>query len=205
LSATIDAKAVALPLLAVVLVVGVLGVQLANGGGSFTPLRPANPCSVGNASSVSTGTDGLTERLVVLGLDRAACRLHTTREALILQLAQPQTRTSADIDALRAGLLDAIDRMEADHTLPSPSALVAQAVDQSNLNALVKAAIRALPASAIDRSFTTDGVLRDTVNNLDFSTLLANLHDPGDLTQQVNFAVAQAIGQALLGHLRDLL
>jgi hypothetical protein len=203
-SATSSLRTAALPLLGAVLVSGVVGAQIAYGGGAFTPLRPDNPCSVREVTSVSTGTDGLTERLVTLGLDRAACRLGTSREALLLQLASQDSQPDAQINALRAGLLDAVDRMKADGTLPSASDLVDQAVDQSNLSDLLKAAIHALPDSAIDRSLTTDGVLRNTVNNLDLRTLLANLGNPADLTQQIDTAVSFAVEQSLLADVRNV-
>ena len=130
---------------------GVLGVQLANGGGDFAPARPAHPCAHRTVTSVSTGIEGLGERLVLLGLDGAACRLHVTREALVLEprrgRARPPTPRS---DALRAGLLEAVDRMKADGTLPPASKLTDEALDNADLNDFVKAAIRALPDSLID-------------------------------------------------------
>ena len=95
----------ALPAVAVVLVSGVLGVQLANGGGQSAPSKTANPCAVRTVNSVSTGIEALAERLVILGLDGAACHLHVSREALTLQLAQQGTPTDAQVNALRAGLL----------------------------------------------------------------------------------------------------
>ena len=71
---TAGARVRALPVLAAVLVSGVLGVQVAHGGGDFTPPQPADPCAARTVTSVSTGIDGLGERLVLLGLDGAACR-----------------------------------------------------------------------------------------------------------------------------------
>ena len=59
--------------------------------------------------------------------------------------------TDAQVDALRAGLLEAVDRMKADGTLPPASDLVDEALDSSDLNGFVKAAIRALPDSVIDQ------------------------------------------------------
>ena len=81
---TVKLRVAVLPVLAVALVAGVLGVQVAHGGGEFTPLKPADPCAVRAVTSTSTGIDGLTEQLVLLGLDGAACQLGVTREALIL-------------------------------------------------------------------------------------------------------------------------
>jgi hypothetical protein len=198
-------RAAALPALAAVLVSGVLGVQLANGGGDFSPLRPANPCSVHAVTSVSPGIEGLTERLVVLGLDGAACRLGTTREALTLQLAQPGERTDAQINAVRAGLLQAVDRMKADGSLPPAADLIDEALDESNLNGLLKAAIRALPDSVINAALKTDDVLRRTINGLDLRAVLTNLNNPDDLTRQLNSAVTKAVEQSLVARLRDLI
>ena len=198
-------RAVALPVAAAALVSGVLGVQIANGGGDFTPARRAPPCAHRAVTSVSTGIEGLSERLVLLGLDGAACRLHMTREALALELAQSSTPTDAQVDALRAGLLEAVDRMKADGTLPPASELTDEALDNSNLNGLIKAAIRALPDSVINSALKTDDVLRRTINDLDIRSLLANLNDRDELSQQINAAVTKAVKDSLVARLRDLL
>ena len=198
-------RAVALPVLAAALVSGVLGVQIANGGGEFTPTRPAPPCAHRTVTSVSTGIEGLSERLVLLGLDGAACRLHVTREALALDLAQSRNPTDAQVNALRAGLLEAVDRMKADGTLPPPSELTDEALDNSNLNGFIKAAIRALPDSLINSALKTDDVLRRTINALDLRAVLANLNDPDELTQQINAAVTKAVKDSLTARLRALL
>jgi hypothetical protein len=198
-------RAVALPVVAAALVSGVLGVQIANGGGDFTPARSASPCAHRAVTSVSTGIEGLTEQLVLLGLDGAACRLHVTREALALDLAQSRTPTDAQVDALRAGLLEAVDRLKAEGRLPPASTLTDEALDSADLNSFVKAAIRALPDSLINSVLKTDDVLRRTINGLDLRSLLANLNDPDQLSQQINAAVTKAVKDALVARLRDLL
>lgn len=198
-------QALALPVIAVALVLGVLGFQISNGGGKFTPQRTADPCAVTEVNSVSTGIEGLAERLVILGLDGAACRLHVSREALVLDLAQQGTPSDAQVNALRAGLLEAVDRMKADGTLPKASALTDQALDESNLNGLLKAAIRLLPNSLIDSALKTDDVLRRAINDLDLRQLLANLHNPDQLTQQIDAAVTQAVKDSLIARLRSLI
>jgi len=194
-----------LPSLAVVLVSGVLGIQLAHGGGSFEPLRPADPCAVRDVTSQAGGIEGLTERLVLLGLDGAACRLHVSREALTLELAQAGTPSDAEIVALHAGLLDAVRRMEDAGTFPPASALVDEALDSADLNDFVRAAIRALPDSVIDAALKTDDVLTRTIDNLDLRALLADVDDRQSLDQQLDDAVAQAVRDSLTGRLRDLL
>ncbi|OLE26055.1 MAG: hypothetical protein AUG49_09135 [Catenulispora sp. 13_1_20CM_3_70_7] len=190
-------RAGALPALAVVLVSAVLAVQLANGGGRYSPLRPASSCVARSVSSVATGIDGLTEQLVLTGLDAAACQIGVSREAFALQLAQPGTHTDAQINALRTGLLTAVDTLKADGKLPRASQLAREAVDASNLSSFRKAAIRAIPDALIDRTLTTDDVLRRTINDLDLRALLANLGNRHDLTTQVDTAVMKAVLERL--------
>ncbi len=196
---------IALPVAAVILVSGVLGIQLANGGGTYEPLRPADPCSERVVTSEAGGLDGLTERLVLLGIDGAACQLHLTREALTLELAQSATPTDAQIVALRVGLLAAVDRMKKDGTLPKASALVDEALETADLNGLLKTAIRALPAALIDSALKTDDVLVRTIDELDLRDLLADINDQDDLENQVEVAVTKAVKDSLNARLRNLL
>lgn len=198
-------RACVLPALAAVLISGVLGVQLANGGGDFVPARTADPCAARDVQSVSSGIDALGERLVLLGLDGAACRLGVSREALVLELALPGTRTDAQIEAMRAGLLEAVDRMDADGTLPPASELVDEALDNADLNSFLEFGIRALPDSVINAALKTDDVMRRAIEGLDLRKLLAGLNDPDGLTRQINAAVTQAVKDSLIARLRDLL
>ncbi|MEO6606765.1 MAG: hypothetical protein ABIN55_14270 [Aeromicrobium sp.] len=196
---------VGLPVAAVVLVCGVLGIQLANGGGKYEPLKSADPCAERVVASEADGIDGLTERLVLLGIDGAACQLHVTREALTLELAQPGTRTDAQIDALRAGLLSAVSRMKKDGTLPPASELVDETLETADLNGLLKAAIKALPAAVINSALKTDDVMIRAIDELDLRELLANLDDQDDLENQVEIAVTRAVKDSLEARLRNLL
>lgn len=196
---------IALPVGAVIAVAGVLGVQLANGGGTYEPLKPADPCVERVVTSQAEGIDGLTERLVLLGIDGAACRLQVTREALTLELAQTDTRTDAQIDALRGGLLDAVARMKDDRTLPPASDLVDEALASANLNGLLEGAIRLLPDSVINTALKTDDVLVRAINDLDLRQLLTTLNNQNDLERQVEVAVTQAVKDSLAARLRNLL
>jgi hypothetical protein len=195
----------ALPVLAVALVAGVLAVQVGHGGGSFEPLHPADPCVEREVTSRAEGIDALTERLVLLGIDGAACRLHVSREALTLELAQSDDPTDAQVDALRGGLHDAVHRMKADGTLPPISSFVDEALDNADLNGFLKAAIKALPDSVIDAALKTDDVLDRTIDDLDLRELLANVDDQDDLNRQVEAAVTQAVKDSLVDRLRNLL
>jgi hypothetical protein len=180
-------------------------VQVANGGGTFEPLRPADPCVARTVTSRADGIDGLTERLVLLGIDGAACRLHVSREALTLELAQPGTRTDAEIDALHAGLLSAVQRMKDDGTLPPASDLVDEALDNADLNGFLETAIRALPDPVVNAALKTDDILTRAIDDLDLRILLANLDDQDGLNQQIETAVTQAVKDSLVARLGDLL
>lgn len=196
---------VALPVAAIALVVGVVGVQLAHGGGTYEPLRPADACAERVVTSEVDGIEGLTERLVLIGIDDAACTLGVSREALTLELAQPGERTDAQVDALRKGLLAAVARMKDDGTLPPASDLVDEALDSADLNGLLERAVRALPDAVVDSALRTDDVLVRAIDDLDLRTLLADLDDQDQLEQQVEMAVTQAVKDSLVARLRDLL
>ena len=198
-------RAAGLPAVAVVLVSGVLATQLAYGGRTYEPLRPADPCAARTVTSQSEGIDGLTERLVLIGVDNAACTLGVSREAFTLDLAGPGDPTDAQIDALRGGLLSAVDEMKADGTLPPASSLVDEALESADLDDWVKTLIRALPDSVVDAALKTDDVLTRAIEDLDLRALLENLDDPGELNAQVEAAVTRAVKDSLADRLRDLL
>ena len=197
-------RLVGLPLVAVVLVAGVLGVQLSHGGSEFEPTRTADPCAARTVTSTSTGIDGLVERLVLLGIDGAACTSGTSREAFTLALAEPGERTDAQVEALRGGLVGAVRRLEDEGTLPASSELVNEALDGIDLNRFLVAALRALPDSVIDSALRTDDVLVRTIEDLDLRSLLANLDDRDDLNRQIEDAVVPAVRDSLVDRLKNL-
>ena len=194
----------ALPSLALALVVGVLGIQVAAGGGDFAPLEPADPCATREVSSASEGIDGLTENLVLLALDDAACTLGVSREALTLELAQTSDPTDEQVDALHDGLLSAVSQMDAEGTLPPASGLVDEALENAELNAFVEAAIRALPDSVVDGALKTDDVLTRAIDELDLRMVLENLDDPDALDQQLEVAITQAVKDSLVARVQEL-
>jgi len=194
-----------LPAVALALVGGVLALQLTNGGGEFEPLHPADPCEARAVTSQAEGIDGLTERLVLLGIDGAACRLGVSREAFTLQLAQPGPRTDAEVEALHDGLLVAVGRMKEDGTLPPISDLVDEAMDNADLNRFLEAAIRALPDSVIDAALKTDDVLTRAIDDLDLRSILENLDDQDGINEQMEAAMTEAVKDALVDRLRNLL
>ncbi len=198
------ARLVGLPAVALVLVSGVLGVELANDGGRFEPLKPADPCVEREVTSEAEGIDALTERLVLLGIDGAACRLGVSREALTLELAQPGQRTDEQVDALRAGLHAAVDRMTKDGSLPEASDLVDEALGNADLNGFLEALIKALPDSVIDAAVKMDDVLHRTIDDIDLRDVLENLDDPDDLNRELNAAVEEAVKDSIVDRLKGL-
>lgn len=198
-------RATGLPVVALILVGGVITTQLANGGGTFEPLRPVDACVERTVTSLASGIEGLTEDLVLIGINNAACDLGISREALTLELAQPGTRTDAEIDAVEQGLLSAVRQMKGDDSLPPASDLVDEALDAADLNRFLEAAIRALPDSLIDSALETDDVLTRAIEDLDLRDLLADLGDQADLNRQIEAAVTQAVKDSLVARLRNLL
>lgn len=132
----------------------------------------------------------------------AACRSAGRRS---LELAQAEVRTDAEIDALRAGLRDAVQQMKDDQTLPPASDLVDDALDATDLNSWLKAAIRAIPDRAVDAALKTDDILLRTIDDLDLRSILANLDDQADLNRQVTAATTEAVKESLAARVRDLL
>ena len=202
---TITLRQALLPAAAAVLIGGVLGVQAANGGGDFVPARAHNPCAPRTATAVTDGLDGLSERLILIGLDRAACTLGVTREALVLDLAKGEKPSDAQVAALHDGLLSAVARLSQDGSLPKASTLANEVVASSNLPFLVKEGIRLIPDSAIDAVVKTDDVLRRTVEQLDLRKLLVNIKDPNALNAQLKTAVIEGVKESVIARLKDLL
>ncbi len=108
-----------------------------------TAVRVAAPCGP-RPLFPRGGVDGTTQRIVLDGLGRAACRLGVTRESLVVSLApksgehlqQPDAKVER---ALRAGLAAAIDAAEHRGELPGLVAFLArQAVEHAPLDRLVQ-------------------------------------------------------------------
>ncbi len=194
-------RRLALPLIAVVLVVAVLGVQIAAGGGHYVPLRPDNPCTSSPVSAVHAQLEPLAGQIVLLGLDSTACRLGISRERLVLTLAENRSLDPRDASALKAGLLDAVNQLDRQGQLPKVSQLLPQALAQANLPRLVKTIIEAIPNSVVDRLLPTAPLLRQTIDQLNVNQLLRELHDPGQLNTVLEAAILHAAGGQILERL----
>jgi hypothetical protein len=109
--------------LAALLAAGVVLVAVELGKGALSDPLPklANPCVPRDGRT--GGIDATVQRIVLDGLDGAACRLHTTREELVLSLA-PEAGLHRRWDAhtievaIRAGLLRSIDEAQRRGDIP---------------------------------------------------------------------------------------
>jgi hypothetical protein len=137
----------ALAILATLLaaVLALVAVELGKGAAEEPGPKLANPCH--SRPGRSGGLDAAVQRIVLDGLDGAACRLHTTREELVLSLA-PETGVRRRWDehtievAVRAGLLQAVDRAERRGDIPGFVApLLRRLVETAPLDRLIRGGI----------------------------------------------------------------
>ena len=138
------ALAILAALLAAVIVL--VAVELGKGAAAEPGPKLAKPCH--ERPGRTGGFDATVQRLVLDGLDGAACRLHTTREELVLSLA-PETGVHRRWDqhtievAVRAGLLQAVDRAERRGDIPGFAApLLRRLIETAPLDRLIRGGIR---------------------------------------------------------------
>lgn len=196
-----SARALRLPLAAVVLVVLVLGVQVAAGGADYEPRRAADPCRERPAARVRPALEPLAERVVLVGLDETACKLRVSRERLALALASPRDRRALGRERgtderglareLKAGLGRGVDRLDRRGQLPAAAALLPSAADQLDVPEAARPLIGLLPDATVNDLAPTGAVLRRSLAKLDVDTLLAGLNDPGRLEPALRDAVVQ--------------
>lgn len=108
--------------------VALVALELGMGAWSFGETKTQNPCTA-RSPSTGGGLDGALQRVVLDGLNGAACRLHASREELVLSLRPSGARKlrwdpkTIEV-AVRAGLLGAIDAAEKRGDLPGVVASV---------------------------------------------------------------------------------
>ncbi len=117
-----------------------LVVELANGALGAGELAVRDPCEA-RPSFPGSGLDATIQRVVLDGIDGAACELRTSREELLLSLATdgPIRWDDATIErALRTGLLGAIDDAESRGTLNGfVAALLRQVAERAPVQWLI--------------------------------------------------------------------
>ena len=138
-------RAGAVLLLLLVAGVVLVGVELGKGALSYGSETVANPCHT--RSFAGSGIDATVQRVVLDGLDGAACRLGISREALVLSLSKGSGFPHRHFDkatvenALRAGMLASIDRAEHRGDLPGfLASLLRQAAQSLPLDQLLRGA-----------------------------------------------------------------
>jgi hypothetical protein len=138
----------ALWILVALLVSGVALVAAELGSGALNEPSPkiADPCQP--RPGRTGGIDTTIQRVILDGLDGAACRLHTTREELVLSIGgdslAPRHWSRHTIEvALRAGMLRSVDEAERRGDIPSFLApLVRAAIKRVPLEQLIKGTVR---------------------------------------------------------------
>ena len=122
-----------------------VGVELGRGALNEPAPKIANPCQPREGRT--GGIDATIQRIVLDGLDGAACRLHTSREELVLSLGGGVGITRRWDEhtievALRAGLLRSVDAAEQRGDVPSFLApALRQLVESAPLDKLVRGGI----------------------------------------------------------------
>ncbi len=184
---------------AIALVAVVLGVQTLAGGGAFAPRAVADPCRPRSLDPVAARLEPLAERIVLTGIDEAACAQRSSRERYLLDIAVGEP---VDADALRAGLLRGAERIS---PLPPVSALLGEALDLTGLPGFLKAAVKAIPDAVVDGLLPTRELLRRAIAELDVDGVLAGLDDPAALEPALRSAILRAGRDQIVASVRGLL
>ena len=123
-----------------------LAFELGLGAASYGSGRLADPCRPHTFSGV--GLDATIQQIVLDGLDGAACRLHTTREELVLSFGSstgypPRRWDKHTIEtAVRDGMLAAVSNAESRGQIPGFVATVLRgAIESAPLDQLIRGAI----------------------------------------------------------------
>lgn len=195
-------RALALPGAALVVVLAVLGFQLAFGGGDFVPAAQADPCSEPASPETTTDLDQITQAIVVGGVQDAACGLGIPREELLLALPSATARTDLArrtgktedelLAAVKQGMLDTTARLDQAGKLPKASSLVKSNAADLGLTGLAAQAAEAVPADMIDQFLPTGAVVTRAIEGIDLDELLASSEGADDWEPAIRDAVREA-------------
>jgi len=138
---------VALLLALLVGAAALVGVELGKGAAGSVSPSIANPCRA-RPPFAGGGIDGVIQRIVLDGLDGAACRLGTSREELVLSLRSgtgvrlPHADRTAAEAAIRAGLLRSVDEAGSRGDIPGFLVpIVRRAIQTAPLDTLIQGGI----------------------------------------------------------------
>jgi hypothetical protein len=143
---------------AIVAALALVVTSLALGGASYEPTPVKDPCQPRPWRSPDSLGD-IAQQFTLSALDGAACELHVSRETVVLALGTPEGRSQFAndprlADALRAGLLRAVDDAERAGAIPG---IVADALRQG---------IESLPADQLVSAARNAGSLFDQLNGV---------------------------------------
>lgn len=134
--------------LLIVAAVTLIAVELGKGATNEVSPVPAKPCQH-RAAFPGSGFDAAAQRVVLDGLDGAACRLGMTREQLVLSFEPgtagggPRWDRQTIEEAVRAGMLRALDEAEHRGDVPAFLApLLRQLVEKAPLDTLIRGTFR---------------------------------------------------------------
>ena len=107
---------------AIVASVALVAASLALGGANYAPTPVKDPCQP-RAWRSPDSLDEIAQQFTLSALDGVACELHVSRETVVLALGTPEGRSRFAndprlADALRAGLLRAVDDAERAGAIP---------------------------------------------------------------------------------------
>jgi hypothetical protein len=214
-----SSRGFALIAVALALCAGLIGVQLASGGGDFEPQRTADPCE-DRGRTAPNDLEGLAETVILTGLDEAACKLGVSRERLLLALPSQADRAelarelgtdeSGLAQAIKDGLISGIDRLETAGQLPKASALLPSVAEQLGVPSGLAGLI---PDDVVDNLVPTADLLRRSIEKTDVNAVLADLDDRKALEATLRDALFKAaieeakarIGNSLPGPLQGLI
>ncbi len=196
---------------AVVLSIGLLGVQLAAGGADFVPQRTADPCQ-DRGRPVPDDLDGLVEVVIVTGINDAACDLGVSRERLLLALPSKADRAELAKElgtddrglaqSVKEGLRTAIDRLDRDGQLPKASVLLPSIADQLNIPGIISDRI---PDSLVDRVLSTGDMLRWSLDRIDVNAILAGLDEGRSIESILRDEIISGVIEDARAWLKDVL
>lgn len=151
-------RARTLVIAAIVASLALVVTSLALGGATYEPEAVTDPCQP-RAWRSPDNLDELAQQLTLSALDGVACELHVSRETVVLALGTPEGRGEFAndprlADALRAGLLRAVDDAERAGAIPG---IVADALRQG---------IESLPADQLVAAARNAGSLFDHLGPL---------------------------------------
>ena len=120
-----------------------IAVELANGALDYGESQVADPC-VPREPLPGEGFEAALQRIVLDGLDGAACDLNTTREELVLSV-DPELGRDVEWDdetlerAVRAGLLESLTEEEARGSIGGlEAAIIREIVERAPLDWLIR-------------------------------------------------------------------